>query len=206
MRRRGKAVAITAVVLGLGVLVGAGMAAKDRIVEEWWIHKLKTGSEEEKKAAAERLGRLKATRAIPYLIELMAKVEAEQGADFRWAVGSISGRELTAGEREQGISMQWKLHVQALWDKNWPGHALVRIGPQVVRPLVEELARGVQRDIGSVPPPPRVWAEEVLLRVSRVSVAALRELTRDESTELRQVADQFLAKIQRECSDAGEAR
>jgi hypothetical protein len=71
MRRRGKAVAITAVVLGLGVLVGAGMAAKDRIVEEWWIYKLKTGDEEENKVAAETLADMRSVRAATPLVNCL---------------------------------------------------------------------------------------------------------------------------------------
>lgn len=67
-------------VLGLAVLVGAGFASKDRILEEWWIHKLKTGSEEEKKDAAERLGKMRSFRAIPPLVAVMKEAYFEDAS------------------------------------------------------------------------------------------------------------------------------
>ena len=53
MRRRGKSIAITTVVLGLAVLGAAGIASKDRIVEQWFIYKLRHGDEEEHECGGE---------------------------------------------------------------------------------------------------------------------------------------------------------
>ncbi|MBI4601949.1 MAG: hypothetical protein HY721_08310 [Planctomycetes bacterium] len=71
VNRRGKAIAISTAVLGVVVLVAAGLAAKDRIREEWYLHKLKTGEQNEREVAAEVLGELKCNRAVPLLVELL---------------------------------------------------------------------------------------------------------------------------------------
>jgi HEAT repeat protein len=68
--RRGRAITRTTVALGLAVLVGAGFAAKDRIREEWWLHKLRTGDSRERTAAAEGLARLGSIRAVPILLRI----------------------------------------------------------------------------------------------------------------------------------------
>ena len=71
MVRRGKAIAIATVTFGLAVLVGAGIAAKDRIAEEWWIYKLRTGSQDQKQAAAAALADMASVRAVPVIAGLL---------------------------------------------------------------------------------------------------------------------------------------
>ena len=71
MNRRGKAFALSTAVVALAVLVAAGFAAKDRIREEWYLHKLQTGGQNEREFAAEVLVELRSSRAVPVLVELL---------------------------------------------------------------------------------------------------------------------------------------
>jgi HEAT repeat protein len=73
---KGKTVAMCAGVVGFLVLVGAGVAIKDRIAEKYWLQKLRNGDAEEKRKAAYRLGALGSLRAVPLLLrELKAACE-----------------------------------------------------------------------------------------------------------------------------------
>ncbi len=49
MNPRGRRIALAAVALGLLTLAGAGLAFKDRLVEEWYLWKLESEDEEEQK-------------------------------------------------------------------------------------------------------------------------------------------------------------
>ena len=55
MAKRGKLVALSITVVGVLVLAVAGFAAKDRILEEWYLRRL-SGTDDEAAAAVERLG------------------------------------------------------------------------------------------------------------------------------------------------------
>ena len=55
MQKRGKSVAFSTVAVGLVVLVAAGVAAKDRIREEWYLRNLRFGDDHEKLYAAEKI-------------------------------------------------------------------------------------------------------------------------------------------------------
>ena len=122
MRRRGKAIALTATTLGLAVLVGAGIAAKDRIAEEWWIYKLRTGDEEEKKEAAQKLGEMPSLRSIPHLAVFLSQSPRVD-----------SGR---SGVPVRSIEMAGPHGSSAVRFKNEPLHpataALVNCGPASV--------------------------------------------------------------------------
>ncbi len=79
VQRRGKSIAISTVAVGVVVLVAAGFAAKDWIVEEWWIHKLQTGDVDEQTHAAKRLGELESIRAVPFLFRVIGEVSGKSG-------------------------------------------------------------------------------------------------------------------------------
>ncbi len=64
VKRRGKSIAISTAVIGVVVLVAAGIVSKDRIIEDWYIWRLEKGSEEAQVAAVERLGNMKSVRAM----------------------------------------------------------------------------------------------------------------------------------------------
>ena len=73
MKRRGKAIALTTVAVGLVVLVAAGIAAKNWIREGWWLHKLAMGNHDEQKLAAKELGEMQSLRAVPTLIDCLTQ-------------------------------------------------------------------------------------------------------------------------------------
>ena len=78
---RGKRVAFTTAALGVLVLLGAGIAARTWLLEEWYLHQLAAGGQAEKMAAAKRLGELKSLRAVPILIDTLAKAATEDEED-----------------------------------------------------------------------------------------------------------------------------
>ena len=67
---RGRLLAFSTAMLGLMVLVAAGMAARDWMLEEWYLRKLENGDEKQQFVAAQKLGEMGSERAVP-LLELM---------------------------------------------------------------------------------------------------------------------------------------
>ena len=69
---KGKNVALTALALGLLVVVGAGaMVFKDRLLENSYIQSLKRGDPRERSAAANKLGEMKSVKALPSLLDAL---------------------------------------------------------------------------------------------------------------------------------------
>jgi hypothetical protein len=75
MRRKDKAIAISTVAVGIVVLVAVGFAFRNRILELWYLHRVKT--EEDWRVLAERLGDLESVDAIIYFFGEMARLEPE---------------------------------------------------------------------------------------------------------------------------------
>jgi hypothetical protein len=73
MAKRGKIVAFSLAATGLVVLAAAGMMAWPRLEEEWWFYRLRTGDEDQRQRAAERLGSLGSVRALPELVAAMRR-------------------------------------------------------------------------------------------------------------------------------------
>jgi hypothetical protein len=73
MKGRGKTIALLTVAVGLAVLVAAGIVAKNRIMEEWWIRKLEMGDETERILAAKRLGELRSIKAVALPLALFGE-------------------------------------------------------------------------------------------------------------------------------------
>ena len=73
---RGKRVATWAGVLGVAVLIAAGIALKDVILREWYIYNLEHGDVPAKELAARRLGKLGSGRAVRALLEIIRSEEA----------------------------------------------------------------------------------------------------------------------------------
>jgi len=68
-RKRGRRFAIGSAGVALGVLVLGLLASKDRLREEWYLHRLRAGTAAEKDHAIEKLGDLRCLRAVPLLLE-----------------------------------------------------------------------------------------------------------------------------------------
>jgi hypothetical protein len=68
MAARGKTIALSSAGLGVLVLLGSAVVLWERLLEDWYIGDLRTGSEEEARRAAEALGRMGSVRAVPALL------------------------------------------------------------------------------------------------------------------------------------------
>ena len=77
--RSGKSRAITTgiAVVGVVVLVAAGVALKRPILESWHIHLLDSDDEQKRMEAAQTLGEMKSVRAVPRLLELLQTEHGE---------------------------------------------------------------------------------------------------------------------------------
>ncbi len=53
------------------VIVWAGIAFEEELVEPWYVWKLDSAEEEDQELAAEKLGQMKSRRAIPRLVEVL---------------------------------------------------------------------------------------------------------------------------------------
>jgi hypothetical protein len=87
LRRRGKASALTAVTVGLGVLIGAGIAAKNRILEEWYLYRLSSGSWVERVEAADRLAVMASANALLRAIRAVARTDRAVTIPADWSIG-----------------------------------------------------------------------------------------------------------------------
>ena len=79
MHRFAKRVALLSVVVGMVVAVSLAVLSWDRILEEWYIHRLSSDDEAVQLHAAEKLVALDSARSIPTLAELVARSETEAG-------------------------------------------------------------------------------------------------------------------------------
>ena len=68
---RGRTIALSSIGLGLAVLFLTGIVLKDRIREEYFLYKLESSDQEEKKAALEKLGRFGSARSFSVLLNRM---------------------------------------------------------------------------------------------------------------------------------------
>ena len=70
MTSKGKRLTYLSISLGVLVLAIAGFALKDKAVEQWYLWKLESEDEAERKVAAARLGEMRSVRAVARLTEL----------------------------------------------------------------------------------------------------------------------------------------
>ncbi len=80
VNRRGKLVALSTAAVGIVVMVAAGIAANDRIREEWWLWRLSVGDPDEEAGAAQELGRLRSVRAVPLLVAALRRTALPEPA------------------------------------------------------------------------------------------------------------------------------
>src|SRR2546427_8517777 len=72
MKRRGKVIACSVAALGAVVLVAAGIACKKRILEEWYLWRLKSGTTTpSREIALEALAALRSSKAIPEMAQII---------------------------------------------------------------------------------------------------------------------------------------
>lgn len=82
----GKVFALSTAAVGVVVFVAAGIAAKDRIREQWYLNQLQIGSEPEKLEAVNRLGEMRSARAVPILFQELRRAA---GASYAGRKGAI---------------------------------------------------------------------------------------------------------------------
>lgn len=70
---RGKAIALTAGLLGTTVVIASGFAFKGQIQERYWLWKVQGGDEAESAIAAEKLAQMRSQSAVPILIRLVQR-------------------------------------------------------------------------------------------------------------------------------------
>ena len=74
MKRPSKELIVSAVaVLGIAAFVLAGLALKPVILEQWYIWKLDSEDEEERKLAAEKLGEMGLVTAVPVILGIFQR-------------------------------------------------------------------------------------------------------------------------------------
>ena len=89
MMHKGKRSTYLTVGIGLVVLVIAGLAAKDALVESYWLSRLDSDDASDRSIAAERLGRLRSIRAIPKLIENFRRPTAFYSKDKSAGINAL---------------------------------------------------------------------------------------------------------------------
>ncbi len=99
--RSKKAVLFLVIVSGVVVVVAAGFALKRPLLEKWYLWKLESGDEEERKTSAERLGEMGSKSAVRPLIELLRREVVEENAAR--ALGLMMRNELLDSEAESVI-------------------------------------------------------------------------------------------------------
>jgi HEAT repeat protein len=89
--RRGKAVMLWTAGAGVAVLLALVWVLRRPILEEWYLLRLRSESEETRKLAAARLGELESVRAVPRLLEILRKEakEADRDEEKHYAVRAL---------------------------------------------------------------------------------------------------------------------
>jgi hypothetical protein len=81
---RGRLLTFLVTALAVGVVVAVVIAAREPILERWYIHKLSSDSLDESTAAAMELGRRASVRAVRPVLEAMKKFSAGSGRAPIW--------------------------------------------------------------------------------------------------------------------------
>ncbi len=142
MKVRGRRVTIGVVVAGAMVIVWAGIASEEKLVEQWYLWKLDSAEEKEQELAAEKLGQMKSRRAIPWLVEILRRASKDQGA-VQSVAFSPEGRQIWIAYRPRRTG-QW---VTVNARPHYSVKALVRIGRPAVpalRRLLEDKDEGIR--------------------------------------------------------------
>ncbi len=133
--------AVGVVVVGAMVIVWAGIAFEEKLVEQWYLWNLDSAEEEEQELAAEKLGQMKSRRAIPRLVEILRRASKDQGA-VQSVAFSPEGRQIWIAYRPRRTG--W---VTVNARPHYSVKALVRIGRPAVpalRRLLEDKDEGIR--------------------------------------------------------------
>jgi len=125
MKPKGKFICIGIASLAIPVLILAGLSLLPVLLEEWHLHKLRSGSEEERRSAARELVQLKSRKALPVLLEIFLVVHDRDSDILRYHPGV------------PGVQDHWSL--QALLEIGPPVPSLVEIFRDGSRPKDDRL-------------------------------------------------------------------
>ena len=206
--RSRKPILSVVVVSGLVALVVAGILFRRPLLEHWYLQELESGSGQERKTAAERLGAMQSLKAVPLLVRILQ--ETEQTADQRPHIPIILCR-LPGPSTLQSIAPSTphlaKLYLLEMtdqaWEELWPAKAIAAIGcegvPRVADAIKDEawlyggqslMDTGLRRAIeamgeGAVPHLIKM-TKDGNPNTRRLAILTLRKLDRD-SYRLTQV-------------------
>src|SRR5262245_59146718 len=120
MTKQSRIISASISIVGLVVMFAAGIMAWPRLEEEWWLYKLNSEDKEEGCRAAERLGRLGSSKAVPVLIDGMRRAIAV----------TIAGQDKYIGPPERLMGNDGQVYYRAL----------ARIGKPALPGLIRYLA------------------------------------------------------------------
>ncbi len=179
MTSKGKRLTYLTIALGVLVLAIAGYASRDLAVEQWYIWKLESEDEQERKLAAEKLGEMGSVRAVPSLMLQIERLEAKYSTIFGYArsVPPRNFQQSRAFHRAIHESL-WKRYKDQEWEKNWAGKALAKIGTAAIPAM-----------IASLKPDPHLtdWVKEVFVRIGPKGLLAELLSSSEEKSSLDQL-------------------
>jgi len=182
MAARGKTIALWSAGLGVIVLLGGAVALREQLLEEWHIHKLRTGDPEEARRAAEALGRMGSVRAVPALLEAACRSQGDLSADTG-AQYSMKVRRLSPlGDAGLGSRLPFPLTAGSDWETPLSAIALERSGYRI---LFEAGTGAVIASWGESPASAEAvrWASAAIDQIGEPAVPALERAAADESLD-----------------------
>lgn len=206
MKPRGRRVAIAAAVLGLATLAATGFILRERVLEEWNIHRFRTGDDRSKQAALEWMGEHGREASWISLAELLSRVELSRNQrEFaRW--GFVMGVAVNDIGKRLGQE-RLEASITKLLDQNTstPEH-LVLVAALVIQgdhsqfqPRTFELAiRRLRESLSSPNPMIRMAAVNTLAEAgerARAVVPALQPLKNDPDQEVRKAAAEAIERL-----------
>ncbi len=173
MTSKGKRLTYLTIALGVLVLLVAGYAAKDKAVEQWYIWKLESEDEQERKLAAEKLGEMGSVRAVPSLMLQIEQLEAKYSTRFGYAV---SGWPRNFQQSRAIHERYWKRYTDQEWENNWAGESLAKIGTPAIPAMIASLKPDQQLT---------AWVTQVFLRMRPEALPILLEVMESSEGHVR---------------------
>lgn len=184
--------AVAAVVVGLLTLAGAGFALKDKALEEWYIWELESENQEVRKNAAEKLGEMRAVRAIPRLMELCPEDKEYSEKRAQRETTYIMDALVKIGKPAVPALVRKLQYGRIPWCAWSARYALGRIGSPAIPALIAALRdedeytrHNAALTLGELPLGP----------LAKDAVPALMETLADENLSVRRVAADALGYI-----------